>query len=56
MQVENNVALIEFGGDEGPMGFSMETINILCDCTTDVVGVLEGRESEMCGVWRSVAY
>ena len=38
------------------MSFGMETIDILSDCKTDVVGVLEGCESEMCGVWESVAY
>lgn len=48
--------LIEFGGDERSMGFMMETIDILCDCKTDVVSVLEGCESEMCRVWESVAY
>jgi len=56
VEVENNVVLIDFRGDEWSMSFGMETIDILCDCKADVVGVLEGCESEMCGVWESVAY
>jgi hypothetical protein len=54
VQLKNSRASVLFLGHERSMGFTVETVDILCDCITDMRAILEGSESEMCWVRQSV--